>query len=269
MNNLVDVLIIGDSKAGHNVMKKLAAERPFLKMAFASREFKSFTTLNKLNIEYIKQEVTHINYKNRLFYCYFKTGEYICSTHLILATGLSYEPLKLGNKVIDCVANNADDIIKQAKNLPAMVIGDDTETVKLALEVAKKYKQVYLCLKQITFKDITPTLLRKINQADNIAVLPNTELLKVTRIDDLLYSAELSNYATITCHGIFIKTEYRPETSFISDKIIKKDELGYCLTNAQGESTLVPKCFAIGHCAKKPSIAKERQVIEQLLKDFN
>lgn len=269
MNNLVDVIIIGDSKAGHNVMKKLAAERPFLKMAFISREFKSFTTLEKLNIEYIRQEVAHINYKNRLFYCYFITGEYICGTHLILATGVSYEPLKAGNKILNCVANNADDIIKQAKNLPAVVIGEDAEAVKLALAVAKKYKQVYLCLKQITFNGVNTSLLRKLNQATNIAVLPNTKIVKVTAIDELLYSVELSNYSTVTSHTIFVKTKSKPETAFVPDNIIKKDDFGYCLTNTQGESTVVPKCFAIGHCAKKHGSVKERQVIECILKDFN
>ena len=89
MNCQVDIVIIGDSKDGHEALKKLAAAKPDIKIAFISREYKSTTTHDYLNVEYIKDEVIFIDYKNRLFGCYLKTGKQVYSTHLIIASGLA------------------------------------------------------------------------------------------------------------------------------------------------------------------------------------
>jgi thioredoxin reductase len=268
MNYQVDIIIIGDSKSGHEMLDKLASSRPTIKFAFISQAFKSTTTHDYLNVEYFKNEVIFTDYKNRLFGCYLKNGDRIYGTHLIIASGLSYSPLMLNNKPAVGVFNNTDDIPKLAKNQPAVVICNQNSEIKFALEVAKKYKQVYLCSKDFSIDNITPANAKKLEEAKNLVVLPNTSLLKAIAKEGVLQKVELNNYATLNCSAIYAKTEATPAVTFVSDKLIQKDESGYLVTTERAESTLVPKCFAIGNCAKKYTKTIEQTLIETVLSDF-
>jgi thioredoxin reductase len=268
MNCQVDVIIIGDSCEGHDAVKKIASAKPSIKVAFISKEFKSATTHDYLNVEYIKDEVVFTDYKNRLFGCYLKSGDRIYSTHLIIASGLVYEPLMLGNKQVPCVFNNTADIPKAAKNQSAIVIGQNNADVKFALEVAKKYKHVYLCTKTLTIENITPANVKKLAETDNIVALPNTSLKKVTAPEGVLQAVELDNYSTVTCSAIFIKTKAMPEVSYVSDKLIQKNETGHLIVSTDAESKIVPKCFAIGNCASKNTQRMGQLMVEAILKDF-
>lgn len=268
MNCQVDIIVIGDSKEGHEVVKDIASTNPKIKMAFISREFKSFTTHDYLNVEYIKEEVIFTDYKNRLFGCYLKNGDRIYCTHLIIASGLKYEPLLIKDKPIPYVFNTINDIPKTAKSQPALVVGSTNSDVKFALDVAKKYKQVYLCNKNIAFEGITAATSKKLLNTENIVVLPNTELLKVFAFDGALHSVELDNYSKVTCSAIYAKTASTPEVAFVSDKLIKKDLTGYLEVTDSAESTLVPKCFAIGNCIKKYTKHISQTMVDSILKDF-
>ena len=44
MNYQVDIMIVGDSKVGHEILDKIAASKPTIKVAFISKKFKSTTT---------------------------------------------------------------------------------------------------------------------------------------------------------------------------------------------------------------------------------
>ena len=269
MNYQVDVMIVGDSKVGHEILDKIAAAKPTIKLAFISKEFKSTTTHDYLNVEYFRNEVTFTDYKNRLFCCYLKDGRRIYATHLIVASGLDYEPLMLnGNKPAIGVFNNADDIPKSAKNQPAVVICNQNSEVKLALDVAKKYKQVYLCVKNIAIDGLTDANAKKLEDAKNIVVLPNTYLLKTISKDSTLLKVELNNYSTLNCSAIYAKTTATPGTTFVSEKLIQKAENGYLVTNEKAESTLVPKLFVAGNCAQKYTKAMAQTLIETVLNDF-
>ena len=144
MNFRVDVIVIGDSKAGHEILDKIAAKRTDIKLAFISKAFKSTTAHDYVNVKYFRDEVAYVSYRHRLFCCYLKNGDNIFSTHLIAAPGLDYEPLVLNNEPVPCVLNTLDDVSKLAKEQPALVIHNQESDAKFALEVAKKYKQVYL-----------------------------------------------------------------------------------------------------------------------------
>ena len=74
MNTQFDVIIIGDSKAGNEALACIASANRCISVAFISREFKSTTTKDFLNVEYIKEEVVFTDYKNRLFGCYLNTA---------------------------------------------------------------------------------------------------------------------------------------------------------------------------------------------------
>ena len=57
MNYQVDVMIIGDSKVGHEILDNIASNKRTIKVAFISNVFKSTTTRDYLNVEYFKDEV--------------------------------------------------------------------------------------------------------------------------------------------------------------------------------------------------------------------
>lgn len=268
MNCQVDIIIIGDSKEGHEAVKNIAAVNPKIKVAFISREFKSTTTHDYLNVEYIKEEVIFTDYKNRLFGCYLKNGDRIYCTHLIIATGVAYEPLMIKNKVVPGVLNTLAEVTKAAKSQPAIVICNTNDDVKFALSVAKKYKYVYLCQEKLAIDDITAASTKKLAETKNIQVLPNTAILKATYKDDALQSVELDNYSTITCSAIFAKTPFMPEVDFVSNKLIACDADKYLLVDSKAESTSVPKCFAVGNCIKKYTKQMSKLMVENILADF-
>jgi thioredoxin reductase len=139
--------------------------------------------------------------------------------------------------------------------------------VKFALSVAKKYKYVYFCMESLN-SNITDKNMQKLINTENLVILPNASITKFTKVDGSLNSVELSNYSTLTCSAIFVKTQSTPETSFVSDKLIGKDEKGFLRSTNISQSLLVPKCFAIGNCACKSSQKMRSSAIEALLNDF-
>lgn len=267
MNYQVDIVVIGDSRVGHDAIKKLASTKPTIKIAFISREFKKATTHDYLNVEYIKDEVVFTDYRNRLFGCYLESGKRIFCTHLVIASGLAYEQLKIGNKEVPSVFNNTDDITKTAKIQQAIVLGQRDADVKFAITVAKKYKYVYFCMESLT-PDITDKNMQKLLNIENLVVLPNAVINKFTELNGELSSVELSNYSTLTASAVFVKTKATPETAFVSDKLIGKDEKGFLRTTNFAQSLLVPKCFAIGNCAGKSTQKMRDLMIETILTDF-
>ena len=271
MSYQYDLIVIGDSKEGNHLIKVVAAANLNIKIAFISREFKSVTTPDFINVEYIKDEVVLTDYKNRLFGCYLKSGSRLYTTHLVFAVGQKYAPFTLNNKKISKVFNTTSDIPKDAKKVPAIVVVQTETDVTMAFEVAKKYKYAYLCLNEFSskiLKAIDKKLQKK--QPTNIVVLPNTHIKKVTTYDETLINVELDNYSTVLCAAIFIKTAVSPDTACISARngLIKVDEAGYLETNDKLESTLVPKCFAVGSCTQKCTNKMLSSLIESILIDF-
>jgi thioredoxin reductase len=269
MNRQFDVIVVGDSKAGNSTIKSIAGANRKIKTAFISREFKQSTTRDFLNVEYIKGEVTFTDYKNRLFCCYLANGDRYYCTHLIIASGLGYAPFKIGNKTLAGVLNTINEIPKAAntKGHVAIVVGNRDADVKLAFAVAKKYKYVYLCTESMKL-DVTEATRKKLETTENLLTLYNTSITKAVFEEDHLISVALSSYSKITCNAIFAITEAAPETTFVSEKLISKEN-GYLVTSNIAQSLLVPKCFAIGSCASKSTKKMQAAMIESVLKDFN
>lgn len=267
MNRQFDVIIIGDSKAGNDAIKKIAGANRKIKIAFISRDFKSTTTRDFLNVEYIKDEVIYTDYNRGLFGCYLKSGGCHYCTHLIVATGLSYAPFKAGNKVIPGVFNTISEIPKAAKQQVAVVVGNRATDIKLALAVAKKYKYVYLCTDTIDIV-VDKNIDKKLSSTENLLIIKNASIAKTTFEEGSLTAVTLDNYAKITCNAIFAITDAVPETEFIHEKFIKKEN-GYLKTTADAQSTIVPKCFAIGNCSIKSTKKMQAAMVEAILNDFN
>ena len=258
MNRRFDVIVIGDSKQGNSIVKKLAVTKT-LNIAFVSSTFKRKTAHEFINVEYLKDTVVFIDYQKRLFNCYLNNGDILFSTHLVIASGVKYEPLLIGNKVIPDVLNNTDDIDSQAKNLQAIVLGGKD---------AKKYRHVYLCTKEIELS-VNASIEKKLNTATNVVVLPNASIAKFTQADGKLKSVELDNYATVTCSAIFVKTPSTPDVDFVPVKIFSRDSESFLETSDILESLLVPKCFAVGNCVRKSTKTMIEAMIETIKNDFD
>jgi thioredoxin reductase len=268
MNYLVDIIVVGDSTIGHGIVDKLATTKRQTKIAFISQTFKSTTTHDYVNVKYYRSEVEYVSYRYRLFCCYTKNGDHIYGTHLVIASGLTYEPLIINGEQVPCVFNTTDDIPKTAKDLPALVICNQNIDAKFALDVAKKYKQVYLCTKAVELTEsVTDANAKKLAKTENIAIIPNTSVQKVVSDGKTLRKVTFDNYSEINCSAIYVKTPSKPEIEFIPKKILARED-GYPVVTENCESTLVPKCFAAGNCLKKYTKAMEQNLLETILKDF-
>ena len=206
MNRQFDVIIIGDSKEGNAAVKGIAGVNRNIKVAFISRDFKSTTTRDFLNVEYIKDEVSYVDYNRGLFGCYLKSGSRHYCTHLVIATGLSYAPFKTGSKVVPGVFNTINEIPKAAKQQVAVVTGSHNDDAKLALAVAKKYKYVYFCTDVVKLIDsMSETLAKKLDMAENMLVINKirnqTIVSKTYKTNYLAKSPILREYLTPLQHG--------------------------------------------------------------------
>ena len=267
MNQQFDLIIIGDSAHGNDAVKNIASAKNAIKIAFVSRVFKQKTTRDFLNVEYIQDEVILINYNRRLFGCYLAGGDRLFSTHVIIATGLDYSPLFVHNMAVPSVFNNTDEITKAARQLQAIVLGDDDEAAKLALKVAKKYKYVYFCTEQLQ-NSISTKLKQKLSALDNLVMLPNATIVKFNATDGVLQNVELSNYAALTCSAIYVKTKASPATTFVPANLFVKDLEGFLTTSTAQESTIVPKIYATGNCVRTSSKKANLAMYEAILTDF-
>ena len=266
MNRQFDVIIVGDSNAGNAAVKSIAGANRKIKVAFISRDFKSSTTRDFLNVEYIKDELTYVDYNRGLFGCYLKSGVRNYCTHLIIATGIRYAPFKVGNKVVPGVLNTINEIPKTAKQHVAIVVGNKIADTKLALAVAKKYKYVYLCTESMELV-VNESIDKKLSNAKNLLILRNSSIAKTAFENGVLIGVTLDNYTKLTCNSIYAITEATPETEFISEKLINKEN-GYLKTTDIAQSTFVPKFFAIGNCACKSTMKMQAAMVEAILNDF-
>lgn len=267
MNRQFDIIIVGDSKEGNAAIKNIAADNKSIKIAFISRDFKNTTTRDFLNVEYIKDEVVFTDYKNRLFCCYLKSGERQYCTHLIIASGLSYAPLMARNKAIPGVLNTVNEIPKTAKQQVAVIVGNTETDAKFALNLAKKYKYVYLCANTVDI-DVTEGTRKKMSDAENLLLIQNVSIAEATFNEGSLTAVKLDNYSSITCNAIFAKTEATPEVAFVSEKLISRDNESYLVVTDCSQSLLVPKCYAIGNCVGKSTKKMQAAMITDILNDF-
>lgn len=269
MNFRVDVMIVGDSKSGHDILDKIAVGSKKIKIAFISQAFKSTTTHDYLNVQYFRDRVEHVSYKHRLFCCYLKNGDNIFSTHLILAPGLVYEPFMINGKQINEVLNSSDDVTNNAKDSAALVVCNQESDVKFAIDVAKKYKQTCVCAKDINLVESLPaSTAKKLAKAENIKVFPNASIKSVISNNNEIQKVELDDYSEISCSAIYAKTAATPAIDFIPRKIVARVE-NYPDVKDNCESLLVPNCFVIGSCLKKYTKPMEQRVVEAVLNYFN
>ena len=266
MNSKFDLIVIGDSKEGRSLVKTLATASSQLKIAFISEAFQN-NIRDHLNVEYLQGKVTFIDYYRMLFGCYLDSGDRIYGTHLIFATGEVYEPFMFDNKIVPNVYNTPTQVLEKSKDAQAAVVGNDEEILKIALKVANKYKHLYICIEGIQL-NCSKALQEKLKSIPSVVILPNTRIKDFLTEDGELKALKLDNYSALTCSVIYTKTKANGNTAYIPQNLFARDSQGYLITSKNLESTLVPKCFAVGSCTQKCTKNMINLLKTEILKDF-
>ena len=122
--------------------------------------------------------------------------------------------------------------------------------VSYALELAKKFKYVYLC--SSVFKlDCNSKLLNKLNNTANIVHLPNCHIVSCKNDKEgKLAEITLDTYETIKCSALVVALGRLPDASGVSPRMIELDQDNYIKTNSLHQTTVVPTIYAIGECTR-------------------
>ena len=234
-----------------------------------SQAFKSTTSQDYANVKYFKNEVEYVSYRHRLFCCYMKNGDNLFSTHLIIATGLKYEPVLINNEEIPGIFYSIDRLSSKSAEQAVLVISNQEPDIKFVTEIAKRYQQAYLSTTEVDFiKNLPAAAAKKIAKLDNLNILSNTSIKKIAfDINTSLYNIEFDNYSSITCAAIYAKTTTKPALDFVPKKLLLREADEPIVTD-NCESTLVPKCFVAGSCLNKYTKTMEQKLVNLVLKDF-
>ena len=247
-NKIFDVIIVGASSEGITLCEYLQAKLPTKKIALVSSNFSNCKPRQTLDgIEKVERTVIYSSYIRGLIGFELNDGSKIFGINAVIATGSKPIPLKFNSPNI---YYKLAGIRRATKSNQAVVIGNDTRAISAACWAAKKFKYVYFC--SPTFQlDASKADIQKMNSIDNIVHLPNCEVVdyKNNRYGNLI-EVTLNTYDVIRCNTIIAMTDRLPDIPQLNPQMITLDKEGYIEVNHLGETTKVPKLFAVGGCTK-------------------
>jgi thioredoxin reductase len=269
-NVFYDVVILGASKEGVAVFKKLTKQLPDQKIVVISERL---SVNMKDPIPFIQNKVLFTTYNHGLIGIIMEGDQGIPKTFchkLIIASG--QEPRRVFPKLGPNVQNlyyDTKEIPDNAKENQAIVVGNSPRAAKMALELKSKFKYVYLCT-----SDFDPTYhyqtKRKLDAAKNIAVLPGCQVVSWEGSKGQLQKVTLSTYATITCCGLYVDAGFTADLSAFPNaryRLFAVNDDGYIITDEDCR-TIVPNVFAVGTVSTKYNLDKEKALVEALKKEY-
>jgi len=250
-NELYDVIVIGASVEGIALCEYLNAKNPNFKVALISKTFKYLTSKTKLaSTTQIVGESIYSSYYHGVIGFTLKDKKTVYGKTAVIATGS--KPIK-PLPDCDCFKNSGIvykpiDIENASKNEQVVVNGSNTDAVKYAIELSKKFRYVYLC--SYKFKlDCDTRLLKKLNDLPNVVHLPGCNVMACKKgKNGKLQEITLDTYSVIHCSALVGAFGRLPDVSGISPKMIEVDDAGYAITKAHNETTKVPGIYALGAC---------------------
>ncbi len=249
-NILNDIIIVGASPEGIALCDYLCAKRPDLKIILISTHFNNICLRHKLNnVERITDTVIYSNYMHGVITLTLASGKLVHATNVVLATGTKPTKLDLCTKNIYYKASDVD-VCSKVKQ--AVVIGNNSKAITAALWASRRFRYVYLCAPAIKI-DATKKDVLRLSQVNNIVYLPNCSIRAVQndkRGD--LEKVILDTYEELNCHAILAITKRTPDVPKFNMNMIELED-GYIKVNHVGETTVVPKIYAIGACTKHTS----------------
>lgn len=208
----------------------------------------------KIFYEVINQVVFSFNH-GETHTIYLSNNKIILSKSIIIATGaspkylgLEVEKKYLGKGVSTCAI--CDGFFY--KNNPVIVIGGGDTAIEEAIYLSKFCSKVTILVRKGFFK-ASKTMIDRVINNPKIKVLFYHELKDIEG-NNLIEKVVVINNQTqklnkIIAHGVFIAIGHIPNTSIFHD--IKKDELGYLITDKSSTKTNIPGIFAAGDVEDK------------------
>lgn len=268
-NTFYDIIIVGASKEGVTVYKKLKKQLPEQKICLISERM---SVQLKEDIPYICKKVLFTTYNHGLIGLTLEGDQGIPRTftqNLIIATGESPKKYDKKGPNIQALYYNTDEIPENAKIHQAVVFGNTARAAKMALALKNKFKYVYLCT-----SDFEPVYhyqtKRKLDATKNIAQLPGCEIVSWEAKAGELQKVNLSTYATITCKALYVDVGRVPDLSgFPSNRfrLFTVNNEGYINTD-ENCRTVVPNIYAIGAVSASYNLDKEKAIINAIKKEY-
>ena len=209
-----------------------------------------FEEVNKLGIEYKLEKVTDVSLDEDSKKVKTTSNVYEAK-YLLIASGrrpkmlgLENEEKLLGKGISTCALCDG----ALYKNSDIAVIGGGSSALSEALYLANIVDKVYLIHRRDEFRG-EETLIKEVNQKDNIELILNNEVTALKIDDDTLNGIILKDGRVINVKGIFIYIGFIPNTDFLINSGINLAD-GYVLVDEHHE-TNIKGVYASGDVTKK------------------
>ena len=266
-NELYDIIILGASESGIALCEMIKTKSPETKVALVSKHFNHIKQNNKLlDTKLIMGESVLSSYNHGVIILSLKDRSLVVGKNLVIATG--GKPIKTTKDTFKNIniCYKPSEITINPKNKPVVIYGDGELAVSYALELAKKFKYVYLC--SSVFKlNCNSKLINKLNNTINIVHLPNCHIASCKNDKEgKLAEIALDTYETIRCSALVIAIGRLPDVSGVDTRMVELDQDSYVKINATHQTTIVPNIYAIGECTKHNTKISITTVCNHILK---
>ena len=247
-NKIFDVIIVGASYEGLALCEYLQEKLPTIQIALVSSNFLNCKPRQTLEgIEKVEHTVIYSSYMHGLIGLTLDDQTNIFGLNVVLATGSKPTLLDITS---NSIYYKTVGVKRAVKANQTVVIGHNTEAINAACWAAKKFKYVYLCTPSFKL-DASKKDIQKLNEIENIVHLPNSQIIDYKNDKrGNICEVTLSTYDTIRCNSIIAITDRLPDVPQLHPQMIEKDSDGYVIVNHLGETTKVPKIFALGACTR-------------------
>lgn len=266
---MYDVIIIGSGPAG--LSAALYAGRYKMKTAVISKDFggtpleahwvenylgfeglagaelaeKFVKHAKKFGAEFIEDEVTKIEQKNKIFAVYTEKKKYEAKT-IILATGMIHRKLEipgenkfLGKGISYCYTCDGP----LFKNKVVGVAGGANSACNGALMLSEYAKKVYIIYRGEKLRG-EPILVEQIKKNPKIQIVYKTNIKEI-KGDKFMTAAVLDTGEELRLEGLFVEIGLVPITALIKPLKINTDEQDFIITDDY-RATNIPGVFAAG-----------------------
>ena len=247
-NKIFDVIIVGASFEGIALCEYLQEKLPHLEIALVSSNFTNCKPRQTLEgIEKVEKSVIYSSYNHNLIGLTLSDETKIFGLNVVIATGSKPTPLNINSPG---VYYKTVGVKRATKSHQAVVVGRSTQAINAACWAAKKFKYVYFCTPTFTL-DASKADIQKLNAIENIVHLPNCRIMSYRKDRrGNLCEVTLDTYDTIRCNAIIAITDRKPDVPRMHPQMLETDSEGYVVVNHLGETTKIPKIFAVGACTR-------------------
>lgn len=261
---LYDLLIVGASKFSFYIVKELKKKQPDIKIAVISSNFNHIEPKQLEKVDSLQDTVAYLDYFRGLIRVYTKTS-YYCARYVIVSTGTNqvFAEDFITEKLLK-IASSDKVFPENSQDLNLAVLGTSNTTLATAIDLAKHFKQVYVCSPNMTFRPGNKTK-EKIAKLKNIKVFNNCTIVDYKLNNGQLASIILDTYAELDCSKLVIVSQRKPDVPKAFSRVCKVNEKGALVVDSEGRTSL-KNIYALGGCASRYSATALDDIVNTVLK---